>query len=470
MKRLIIPFTLLLLILSGCAITSSKPAKLPSLAEKEPSKDTKPTEVVPAPVQLAGFEQAVEEPTAESDVTEQADFEVIPLPSPSGLTLEALEQMAMGANPSIAQAAARVRALQGKWCQVGLAPNPTVGYLGSEIGNDGQAGQQGAFAGQQFITGGKLRLNRAVVAAEIQQAEQVLAAVQFRVRTDVRQVFYLALVAQQRVEMAQELVRINAEAVAASQDLVNAEEIPLAGLLQTEVEHQNAVILLRTARNKQTATWRQLSATVGNTELPPQPLAGDATQLPTVQEWESELERLTSSSPEVSEALANIERARRALARACVEAVPDVDTQVGVQYDDATSDTIAGVQVGLPLPLWNRNQGGIRQARAEVSEANRNLQRVELDLKRRLAQTYQENADARTRAETYSQDILPRAERTLELVQQGYKLGEVGYLDFLAAQRTFSRTNLAYVDALESIWQSTIRIEGLLLEGSLAGE
>jgi len=53
-------------------------------------------------------------------------------------------------------------------------------------------------------------------------------------------------------------------------------------------------------------------------------------------------------------------------------------------------------------------------------------------------------------------------------VQQGYAQGEVGYLDVLTAQRTFSQTNLAYLDALGSLWQSYVKIDGLLLDGSLA--
>ena len=40
-----------------------------------------------------------------------------------------------------------------------------------------------------------------------------------------------------------------------------------------------------------------------------------------------------------------------------------------VQYDNATEDTVTGVRVGLPLPIWNRNQGGIRQAQAELRQA-----------------------------------------------------------------------------------------------------
>jgi cobalt-zinc-cadmium efflux system outer membrane protein len=395
-------------------------------------------------------------------------------PLPAGdrtveLSLEQLEQLAFASNPAIAQAAARVAALRGRWVQVGLPPNPTAGYLGTEIANEGRAGQQGGFVGQEFTTCGKLRLNRAIVSQEIEQAQQHLEALRLRVRTDVRRAFYAALIAQRRMELAEELVNASQQAVSASQELIEAQEIPQAGLLQTQVEQQNAVILSQTAANQQIAAWRELSAVVG-TELPMHSLVGDVSRLPAPLDWEEQLTRLTMSSPEVAIALANVGRTEAVLRRERVEPVPNVDTQVSVQYDNATEDTITSVTVGLPLPIWNRNQGAIRQAEAEVAEARRSVDRVQLNLKRRLAIAYQQYATARANAEAYATQILPKAKETFELVQRGYRLGELGYLDLLNAQRTYSQTNLAYLDALASLWLSWNEIEGLLLSDSLSIE
>ncbi|NOY29431.1 MAG: TolC family protein [Planctomycetes bacterium] len=417
-------------------------------------------------------QEPVQPPSIAPEVV-QADEDQIesgtlqPLPSIDGLTVESLEQMALANSPAIAQSAARIRALRGKWVQVGLAPNPTVGYVGSEIGNDGAGGQQGGFVGQDFITARKLQKNRAVVSAEISRAEQQFAAMQRRVQTDLRKGYYAALLAQRRMRLAEELVRVTTDAAAASKSLYDAEEIPMAGLLQTEVQQQNALVRLRTSQNGLAQAWRRLSAVVGTEELSDQALVGDVSQLPESLDWQNQLVRLQTESPEIAVAMADVDRARRALSRACVEAVPNISTQFSVQYDDSSDYTIAGAQIGIPLPLWNRNQGGIRQAQAEVTEAVRNIDRVELNLKRRLAESFQQYSDAHITATSYATDILPRAQRTFDLVQQGYAQGEVGYLDLLAAQQTFSQTNLAYLDALSSLWESYVQIDGLLLDESL---
>jgi outer membrane protein, heavy metal efflux system len=457
--------TLIVGLTAACRFVEAQTVRLPS---------TESTVVSTAEAEASALQSAAHEMLRQpADIaiagTAAVDAEPLPLGTATQsdmLSADELVQLALSSNPAIAQTEARVAALRGRWVQVGLPPNPTAGYMGSEIGNDDQAGQQGGFIGQEFITGGKLRLNRAVLAQEIQQAEQRLAAMRLRVETDVRRAYYAALIAQRRIELAEELMRVSSQATEASQKLLQAEEIPRVGLLQTQVEQQSFAILLQTAGNEQNAAWRQLSAVVGS-ELLPRPLAGDISQLPAMLDWCEQLLRVTTTSPEVSAAMAEVARAQMALRRARVEPIPDVTTQVSVQYDHGTEDTFASVQVGIPLPVWNRNQGGIWQAQAQVAEARRNAQRVELDIKRRLAVAYQQYADARAQSEIYATQILPKAQETYELVQRGYRLGELGYLDLLTAQRTYSQTSLAYLDALAALWESSAEIDGLLLSGSL---
>jgi len=469
-KKTIVAVATLLLV-AGCASGMNKGGSLAVQAKKPVAIDPSATQektISPVDFKEATTSELVQPPSVAGEFDGSTDpAGPQPLPSTDGLTRDALEQMAFANSPAIAQAAARIRALQGKRLQVGLPQNPTTGFVASEVGNEGAAGQQGGFVGQNFITAGKLQKNRAIVSAEINRAEQQLTAMHRRVQTDVRKGFYAALLAQRRVELAGELVRLANDAAAASKSLYDAEEIPLAGLLQTEVQQQNAQVLLQTSQNGLAQSWRRLSAVLGGEALSVQPLSGNVSQLPVLLDWQNQLIRLQSESPEIAAAMAEVDRARRALNRACVEAVPNINTQLSVQYDDSTDDTIAGVQVGIPLPIWNRNQGGIRQAQAEVSEAVRNVDRVELNLNQRLAEAFRQYSDAHVTATTYEANILPRAQRTFDLVQQGYSQGEVGYLDLLAAQRTFSQTNLAYLDALGMLWQSYVQIDGLLLDGSL---
>ncbi len=125
------------------------------------------------------------------------------------------------------------------------------------------------------------------------------------------------------------------------------------------------------------------------------------------------------------------------------------------------------LQIVTPLAIYNRNQGGVREAQAQITEASRNAERLQLELEQRLASVFGRYANAHQQAKTYSKRILPRAPETLELVTTGYQAGEVQYLTLLTAQRTYFETNLAYLTSLEQLWSAHVEIESLLLTGSL---
>jgi hypothetical protein len=122
----------------------------PAKVVEQTQSDAAPTEIVQPPEVLPPIEDA------------------------PGLALEQLQQMALSANPSVARAEALVGAARGNWLQVGLPPNPNVGYEGQQLGSGGLAEQHGVVFNQEIVRGGKLKLNRLVAQREVLVAEQEL--------------------------------------------------------------------------------------------------------------------------------------------------------------------------------------------------------------------------------------------------------------------------------------------------------
>ncbi len=392
-----------------------------------------------------------------------------PKPAQVDLTLDALEQIALRNSPALAEASARLRAARGNWLQVGLPPNLVVGYSGQQLGSAGEAEQQGIFLGQSVVRGHKLQLNREVAAWEIQRAERQWEASQLRVLTDVRIGYYQVLIAQKRRQLSKQLVDISRQGAEAAEALFKGEEVSQADPLRAQVQSDTARILLQNAVNQHVEAWRRLAAVLGTPEMALQHIDGDLEPEELNVSWQQELQRLMSESPELAAAMADVEAARWAVQRARAEVVPDVDVQAVLQDDRGTGSTNANLQVSLPLPIWNRNQGGIRKARAEATAAQRVADRVALDLQARLATAYQQYSSAQNQVEQYTKEggILDKSRRTLELIRAGYRAGEFGVLDLLTVQRTYFTTNLAYLDAIGQLTQSAMLIRGLLLHGSL---
>ena len=202
--------------------------------------------------------------------------------------------------------------------------------------------------------------------------------------------------------------------------------------------------------------------------MPMAPLSGELTDgLPQL-EWDACLQSVLGSNPELSAAQTRLDRAASVILRARKEPIPNVDLSVSVRRHTITDSDVANVQIGIPIPIFDRNQGNVHAAEAEWVAARKDIERIELDLQDRLAVAYQKYASARQQAERYGQRMLPRAGTSLTLVTEGYQTGQVKYLTLLTAQQTYVRVNLAYLDALLELRTSSAIITGQLFTGSLA--
>jgi cobalt-zinc-cadmium efflux system outer membrane protein len=385
------------------------------------------------------------------------------------LTLAELEQIALANNPSLARSAALVSAARGNWVQVGLPPNPSWGYLGQQLGSGPAATQHALMIDGELITGAKLAWNRAVAEQEVVRTEQEMYAQQQRVLTDVRVAFYEALLAQRSLELAEQLLRIAQGAASAAERLHGIGEKSRIDLRQAEIEVFTAENNQNDARTKHFAAWQSLRAVLGTPWLANSRLEGDLETLPQDVSWDEALARLQATSPEIATAAANVERARAALVRARREPVPNLRYQLAVMQDMGIGGKTDGiVQALLPLPLINRNQGGISQATAELAAAELAVEQVQLDLQNRLAVVYQRYASAAYRVRRFRESILPAARDQLELVQRRYSAGEVAFLSLLNAQRTYFQTHQQYLQSILELRTSVAEMEGSLLRGGLA--
>ena len=297
---------------------------------------------------------------------------------PKQLSLVDLESIALANHPGLTQAVTRIEAARGRWVQAGLYPNPVVGYVGDEIGNEGAAGMHGAMVSQEIVRGNKLGLNRAVVRREIAQAQQEFEVQRYRVLNEVRVEFYNVLLAQRAMEFSDELLHLNEQALKSVEELFRPGETSRVEVLQAGIEAESARIVLDAARNRHTAAWQRLAAAAAVPALAPIPLQGDPTDdLPDLN-WEHALRCILSESPELAASRVAVERARWRVRRQQVEPIPNVNLDLGVMHDFATGDDFATVRAAIPLPLHNWNQGGIREAQAEVRVALAETARLSL--------------------------------------------------------------------------------------------
>ena len=396
-----------------------------------------------------------------------------PMPIPNDATgvptwtLASLEATALQNNPTIAQASASAHKAMGFRDQVGAKPNPTIGYSGAQLA-DKRTDQHVAFVEQDIVMGGKLARNRDVLNQEVQSQLWEVEVQRFRVQTDVRQRFYEGLAAQRRLVLATEFREIAAKGVEIAKARVEAKEGSVPEVLQAEIQLNQVEVQRRQAEAAFRGAWNRLMAVVALNGTAPGVLDGTLPVSVAIDDPQSMTGQALTSSPELQAARARVARARANVERQEVQAIPNLSFLVGAGVDYGTNSRLINAQVGLPVPLFNRNTGNIAAAQAELNRTCQELRRIELSIESRMARAAQDYESAGAAVEKYRQMILPKAAETLKLSEEAYAAGEFGFLQVLVARRTYFESNLEYVISQSNLAQAEAYLQGLALSGGLS--
>ena len=384
------------------------------------------------------------------------------------ISLNELQAMAVGSNPTLRQAADGVEAERGAAQQAGLGPNPYVGYVAEQIGVNGTAGElHGATVQQEIVRGNKLGLSREKYAQRARIAETNFAAQQQRVLNDVAMRFYETYAAQQRIDIHQRTIDTAQDNVLTYKEMLNLGQVGEAEVLKAEVELRRATVNLRQAFNEQDRAWRELMSFVGVPTLQPTALMIDTESQQQPLDWDTALSHLLATSPQVIAAQQKIRHDRIVIQREIAEPTPNLLLGLTTGYNAESGQATAGVSAGMYLPVFNRNQGTIRQARADSALDCAELERLQLELRNSLAQQYSEYVSAWQQVQEYDETMLPKSRQAVEMLELSYQDRRAPWISVLDAKQFLLSLENEQIDNRLSYSQADISIRGNLLMGGL---
>lgn len=383
------------------------------------------------------------------------------------LTLEQLQGLALDWNPTLAQAAAGVESERGTYRQVGLYPNPQLGYLNNSASPSSVQQSNGVFISQEFVTGNKLGLARVWEGHEVNRVGWEAEAQRMRVLNDLSIRYYEVLGAQEAVFVAQDLEKIAKQGLDTAETLLENKQGAKTDVLRASIQLETVVIDKEDALFRHYAAWRQLANIVGDPALQPALLDGSLESAIPELDFDASLEVLMANSPQLVSSQAALDNARAELPLTRAQNIPNVTVQAVIERDNATKSTTASTLVALPIPIFNRNQGNIQRVIGEIRAAEAEICRVQLVLRDLLAESFRRYETNRLQVQRFREKILPSAKENLELAEVGFRAGELTFLDLLTARQTYFQASLAKVEALTELRKVVVEIEGLQLTGGL---
>lgn len=396
---------------------------------------------------------------------------------PTGtITLRQALMMALMRNPELRAFSWEVRASEAAALQAGLLHNPTIGAdlqdLGVSASPESVPQPQATLTLSQIIElGGKRTKRREAAALSRNLAGWDYEAKRIEIFTLVSRAFADLLKAQQQSALTEETVRLAEETARVVSERVRAgkvspiEEIRAnVALASAGIERDRAGKELEAARSRLAATWGSVMSRFEKAEG----VLGPVSSIPSL----AQLSDRISQNPELARWSTEIAQRRAAIDLERSRAIPDLTLMGGYRRYETTGDNVFVISLSFPLPIFNRNQGGIQEARDRLTKGKEERRAAEVRVAAALSETYRALSTAHAEAASLEKNVLPGAAQSFEAVNEGYRLGKFGLLDVLDAQRVLFSARAQHLRALAEYHQGVAEIERLIgepLEGGGQG-
>lgn len=372
-------------------------------------------------------------------------------------------------NPDLAASRVDIGIREALTLQAGLRPNPTVDVQVEDIGGPGDrpAGEPSQTTwslGQLFELGGKRALRRHAAdlareatarAIEVQGRELIAAVAQH---------FAGALLAQERLRLLEDLLRIAEGSVGTVEATVKAGAVSPVELSRAQVNFSRAQAA-RIAVQRELASARALLASDWGDPSPSfDRVVGRLEPIPAPPSLEALLP-LIADIPDLARLEAELAQRRAALAVERSRRIPNLTLTAGPrQYgEDGGAGFVFGFSV--PVPVFDNNRGNILAASREVTKARLEQQAGAVTAEARARQAHTALVGAFRQAAMLREQTIPDAERAYEGAKDAYTRGLFRFLEVLDAQRTLFELRSEHLNVLADYYAASAELNRWVNQG-----
>jgi outer membrane protein, heavy metal efflux system len=384
----------------------------------------------------------------------------------NSLTLGRALALTLEKSPVLSSYSWDIRAAEARIIQAKLVPNPEVSLEGEDFTRadvrSATESMQNTLEFSQLIELGGKRSSRVREARFDREAtEWDYQVKRLEVLKLTSLAFIDALTAQRNVQLAEENVELTEGAVPVTKKRVEAGKASDVELVRTNTAVATAQIRLNEARRDWETVRGNLAAQWGAKKATFSSVTGNLDQLRPIPSLES-LNAKLKENPDLARWTTERQKREATLNLARAEGKPDVTLRAGPRLLGASRADLSFVAgFSIPIPLWNRNQGKIAEAEAEVAKAADERASAEAKAHAELNEAYQTLARAAEEVRILRGTVLPGAKSAVDQITEGYATGRFSQLDVLDAQRTYNENQTEYVKALSDSQKARVQIDTL---------
>jgi len=360
-------------------------------------------------------------------------------------TLNRLIKEALEANPSINEVREVVEMARGDELKARAYPNPSLGLQYTWHTSPSQRDEPFLSLGQTFLYPGKLASRLQAAEKGIAAAEYLLKDVSLDIVMQVKEAFYSLLLTEENLRVAEKDAGFLSGLEDIAKKRFNTGDVAELDVIQAHTEAERA----RAAVDREQADMRKavsaLNTILGRKPEEPLRITGELQAAPepfTIEELRQAIEHV----PSLEEAGARVAQTESNMAYARYSRYPDFTLSLfhGAQPGDRTT----GLNLSVPLPIWDRKEGEIKKAEAEHKKAVLALNALKAHLNLKLETAWQDYLISKRQVKLFQEGILKSASEGMRVARIGYKEGAIGLMDLLMARDRYLKTIKEYNHAL----------------------
>jgi cobalt-zinc-cadmium efflux system outer membrane protein len=391
-----------------------------------------------------------------------------------GLTLEALERLAIDSSPALAAARLEIARARGDRTGAALRQNPytlvTADLLSPRSPQFGTTNGQWYVSVQQPIELGGKRARR------IETADAIIATVSQQVADSVRRVLFAVrsgwidvLAAREQLALAERTAATYDRLVTLDRERLRQQQVSGAEFARVEVARSQADLAREDVTLALRGTETALATLVAR--APRVPLRDSLAPFPELRDSLADIEALALATR------ADLRAARqyRVAAEANVrlqDANARIAPAIGVDYGVMQGTLpLYGLSGSIPIPAFNRNQGEREKARATLEQADRLVALATVQVRADVRAAWDAYRTRRASLRRFDGDsaggILARARSVQESAEFAYRAGGISLVEYLDAQRAFTEIARTYVEAIAQFDRSIVALTAAVGVGGL---
>lgn len=394
------------------------------------------------------------------------------VPVPSRLTPDEAVREAIENNLALLAERYNLTIAQARIVQAGLRPNPVFSagpdyqdWLRRGFTAANNAGPPEIAVRTDFIfEGGGKRERRLEVARLARSVEELRLADAIRLLAyDVQSACVDVLLAQAGLELARENLKALESLVEVNRARVDSGDLAKVELMRSVVAARQFENSVKQAELRLQVAQNRLRLLLGRKDsAEPLEVAGPLRRDAEPVQLDRVREQAFNLRPDLQALLKEHARSQSDIRLQIAQGKIDytVSTLYHHQYGYSNGRAF-GLQLTVPIPVFNRNQGEIERVRQEQRQIEARIRALQASIATEVENAYRQYSTARALLENIEKNMLGPAREVRQTMEYSYRRGEASLVEFLDAQRAYNETVQSYNEALAEYARSLYLIDSV---------